>query len=304
MPHLRNNNVLSVRNPDPMASFSREPQHELPFPSISRTLTVLALVATLAACAAAPPRTDDKFEHFNRKVYAFNDALDDTVIRPAAVAYRKITSNDMRRIVNNFFANVRMPITIANDVLQVEPKLALRNTGRFAVNSVLGFAGLFDPASEMKMPPSETDFGITLAKWGVPEGPYIVLPFIGSTTGRDIFRLPVDSYFFDPLSAYARNHDFDYHAQEFPNVLYLITLRASAIDGENLLEGVYDPYVFFRDAYRQRRLYRLYNGEPPQKYIDTLQGVNEVDVDKLLEQQHEYERSQKADKSGKPTRPQ
>ncbi|MEO8459827.1 MAG: VacJ family lipoprotein [Dokdonella sp.] len=260
---------------------------------------VLLIAAVLAGCSVAPPRSDDRFEPFNRKVYAFNDTLDKALIRPAAVVYRKVTTPDIRRLLSNFFANVRMPITIANDVLQAEPKLALRNTGRFAINTTLGFAGFFDPASEMKLPRNETDFGITLAKWGLPDGPYLVLPLIGSTSGRDVFRLPVDSYFFDPMSAYARNHDFAYHAQEYPSIVYLVTLRSSGIEAEGLLEGVYDPYVFYRDAYRQRRLYALYNGEPPREYIDKVQGVDEIDVDQLLEQQREYEEKQ-GDKSAKP----
>jgi phospholipid-binding lipoprotein MlaA len=196
------------------------------------------------------------------------------------VGYRKVTSANMRRIVANFFANVKMPITIINDILQVDPKSAARNTGRFVVNSTVGFAGLFDPASEMELPPDETDFGVTLAKWGLPEGPYLVLPLVGSTTARDVWRLPVDNYF---------------HAEQLPNAFYLITLRARGIEAEGLLEGVYDPYVFYRDAYRQRRLYAIYNGAPPADVIDQMQGTNDMDVDKLLDEQHAYENK----KSGK-----
>jgi len=245
----------------------------------------------LAGCTIAKPRSDDPWEGFNRKMYKFNDAADKAVIRPVASGYRKITSSDMRRVVSNFFANVRMPITIVNDILQVAPKAALHNTGRFVINSTVGFAGFFDPASELKLPPDETDFGVTLAKWGLPEGPYLVLPLVGSTSVRDVWRLPVDNYF-DPLAWYAKENDLRLHAEQFPSIFYLITLRARGIDAEGLLDGVYDPYVFYRDAYRQRRLYDIYDGTPPAEVTDQLQGTGDLDVDKLLDEQHAYEKKQ------------
>lgn len=242
----------------------------------------------LAGCTVAPPRTDDPWEKFNRKMYAFNDAADRAVIRPAAVAYRKVTSADVRRIISNFFANVRMPVTIVNDLLQAEPKDALRHTGRFVVNSTIGFAGFFDPASEMRMPLQETDFGVTLARWGLPEGPYLVLPLIGSTSARDVWRMPADREL-DPLGWYADSRDLRLHAEELPSLMYLVTLRARGLDAENLLEGVYDPYVFYRDAYRQRRLYEIYDGQPPADASAVLQGIDDTDVDALLEEQRDYE---------------
>lgn len=255
------------------------------------------LLLTLTGCTIAKPRTDDPWEGFNRKMYAFNDAADKAVIRPVAVGYRKVTTVTMRRLISNFFSNIKMPITIVNDVLQGEPGRAAHNTGRFVVNTTVGFVGFFDPASEMNLQLDETDFGVTLAKWGVPEGPYLVLPLVGSTTVRDVWRLPVDQYF-DPLSWYANDHDLRYHAEYYPNLLYLVTLRARGIEAEGLLEGVYDPYVFYRDAYRQRRLYELYDGQPPAEIIEQMQGTNDTDIDQLLDEQHKYEQKEK--KSGKP----
>ena len=110
-----------------------------------------------------------------------------------------------------------------------------------------------------------------------------------------MFRLPVDSYF-DPLAYYARNNDLRYHAEFLPSAFYLITLRASGLDAEAMLEGNYDPYVFLRDAYRQRRLYTIYEGQPPASVIETMQGVGDdgIDVDALLQEQHKYEKSQQA----------
>jgi phospholipid-binding lipoprotein MlaA len=249
----------------------------------------LLLALLVAGCATPMPRKDDPYESFNRKMYAFNDFADRVAIRPAAVGYRKITNDTSRRLISNFFANIESPITIANDLLQANAKEALKATTRLAINSTIGVLGIFDPASELSIEASETDFGVTLAKWGVPEGPYLVLPLIGSTTGRDIISYPVDRYAFDPLSWYARSHDFNLGAEYLPTVAYLVTLRSSGIDAEGLLEGAYDPYVFYRDAYRQRRLYKIYRGNPPMEAIQSLQGVEDVDIDALLKEQEKYE---------------
>lgn len=273
-------------------------------PDRALRVACVLLVLLLAGCATPMPRKDDPYEKFNRKMYAFNDFADRVAIRPVAVGYRKITNDTSRRLISNFFANVESPITIANDVLQANAKEAAKATGRFAINTTIGLLGLFDPASELGIEASRTDFGVTLAKWGVPEGPYLVLPLIGSTTGRDLPALAVDRYAFDPLSWYARSHDFRLHGEYLPTVAYLVTLRSSAIDAEGLLEGVYDPYVFYRDAYRQRRLYRIYRGNPPMEAIQSLQGVEDVDIDALLKEQEKYEKQHKIKDDGGGGRPQ
>jgi phospholipid-binding lipoprotein MlaA len=248
----------------------------------------------LAGCATPMPRKDDPYENFNRKMYAFNDFADRVAIRPVAVAYRKVTNPTSRTLVSNFFANIESPITIANDLLQANPKEAFKATSRFVINTTVGVLGLFDPASEMNIVASETDFGVTLAKWGVPDGPYLVLPLLGSSSVRDLPGFMVDRYAFDPLSWYSSEHNFKLHAEYLPTLAYLVTLRSSAIDAEGLLEGVYDPYVFYRDAYRQRRLYKIYRGNPPLEVIQSLQGVEDIDdADKLLEEQQKVEQEQK-----------
>ena len=276
----------------------------MPKPLLNSALRAIAVILVLlaAGCATTPmPRKDDPYESFNRKMYSFNDLADRVAIRPVAVGYRKITNDTSRRLISNFFANLESPVTIANDLLQADPKEAFKATSRLVINSTVGLLGFFDPASEMSIDVSKTDFGVTLAKWGVPEGPYLVLPLLGSTTGRDVASFPVDRFLFDPLSWYAASHSFNYHAQYLPTVAHLITLRSSAIDAEGLLEGVYDPYVFYRDAYRQRRLYKIYRGNPPMEAIQSLQGVDDVDVDALLKEQEKYEGQHKQDPD-KPTK--
>ncbi len=271
-----------------------------------RRVALLAAIVALAGCAIAKPRTDDPYEKFNRKVYAFNDTVDKAVIRPVAVGYRKITNPPVRRSINDFFTNIRMPVTAANDLLQARPKKALSASARFLINLTLGLGGFFDPASRMGLPLDDTDFGITLARWGVPDGPYLMLPLVGPTTGRDVWRLPVDSYFFDPLSIYARNQDSLKHGQEYlPQMLYLVSLRSRAIDAESFLKSAYDPYVFLRDAYRQQRVYKLYDGNPPSAVIDRMQGLDQpgFDPDELLKQQHAWEKSRKDKKAAQDAAP-
>jgi phospholipid-binding lipoprotein MlaA len=270
------------------------------FEHVRRLVGFGFIFVLLAGCATPMPRNDDPYEKFNRKMYAFNDFADRVAIRPVAVGYRKITNQTSRTLISNFFSNVQSPITIANDLLQANLPQAFRATGRLVINTTIGMLGFFDPAGEMGIQASESDFGVTLAKWGVPEGPYLVLPLYGSTTMRDVWRLPVDSYFFDPLAIYARSHNFKWNAEYLPTIAHLVTLRSSAIDAESLLEGAYDPYVFYRDAYRQRRLYFIYRGEPPLNVIQALQGVEDVeDADKLLEEQQKFEQQKKPDDSPK-----
>ncbi|OOG53957.1 ABC transporter [Rhodanobacter sp. B05] len=274
---------------------SSSPRHFL----LRRWLPMLA-VAILAGCTIAKPRTDDPLEKYNRKAYEFNNAVDKAVIRPVALGYRKVTNPPVRRSFSDFFTNIRMPITVANDLLQARPKQALQSTGRFLVNLTLGIGGFFDPASQLGLPLEDNDFGITLARWGAPEGDFLMVPLLGPSTARDIWRIPVDSYFFDPLSLFAANHHYN-GLQYLPQAMYLVTLRSRAIDAEGFLASAYDPYVFIRDAYRQQRLYEIYDGNPPAAIIERMQGLDtpDFDPDQLLQQQHDWEKNHPK-QTGKP----
>lgn len=270
----------------------------------ARWPVIAGLATVLAACAVAPPRSDDPLQKFNRRVFAFNQVADKTAIRPVAKAYVKLTGPKERVLIGNFFENLRSPVTIINDLLQGRPAPALEAGGRFLVNSTVGFLGFFNPAGDMNLPAHPTDFGVTLAHWGVPEGPYLVLPFIGPTTLRDVWRFPVDTYF-DPLGWYARGHAFEWHAQYLPSAAYLVTLRASALPLDPMIDSAYDPYAFVRDAYRQHRLFEIYYGNPPLPVIERLQGTepdqkSDQEIDQLLLQQHAYEKSHRVNHSSVP----
>ncbi len=266
---------------------------------------LVAVVVALTGCAIAKPRTDDPWQSFNRKAYAFNHTVDRVAIRPAAKAYRKVTTPPVREHINDFFTNIRLPVAIANDLLQAKPRRALESSGRFLINLTIGFLGFFDPASQLGLPPDDNDFGVTLARWGVPEGPYVVVPLLGPNTVRDVWRFPVDSRFFDPLSLFGREHSYAYGQQYLPALIYLVTLRSRAIDAESFLESAYDPYVFLRDAYRQRRLYKIYYGNPPASAIERMQGLDQqnFDPEKLLEQQHAWEKKHPAKPASAGTAP-
>src|SRR5215475_6049746 len=124
-----------------------------PMPNLlrRRPLAICALVLLLAGCATPMPRTDDPYESFNRKMYAFNDLADRVAIRPVAVGYRKITNDTSRRLISNFFANIESPITIGNDILQANPKEAFKATSRLVINTTIGLLGFFVPASELQI---------------------------------------------------------------------------------------------------------------------------------------------------------
>ena len=166
-----------------------------------RRWSTIAAVLLLAGCAIAKPRTDDPLEKYNRAAYQFNDSVDKVVVRPVALGYRKVTNAPVRRSFSDFFTNIRMPVTVANDLLQARPKQALENTGRFLINLTLGIGGFFDPASQLGLPLEDNDFGITLARWGVPEGDYLVLPLLGPNTVRDIWQHSGRQLFLRPADA-------------------------------------------------------------------------------------------------------
>ena len=152
--------------------------------------------------AAAEPSNgeiQDPWEGFNRRMFAVNDAVDGALIVPAARAYRAVTVKKQRKGIRNFLANARTPVIFVNDLLQGEFKRAGTTMGRFVVNTTIGFGGMGDPAERLGLEQHSEDFGQTLAVWGAPSGPYLVLPFFGPSTLRDGFGAGVDTAI-DPLT--------------------------------------------------------------------------------------------------------
>ncbi|WP_444921137.1 VacJ family lipoprotein [Microbulbifer sp. CnH-101-G] len=196
----------------------------------------------------------DPWEGFNRAIFSFNDGADRYVLKPAAVSYRQITPIFMQQGVSNFFSNLGEVTNTFNGVLQGKWGQAGNDAGRLLINTTIGIAGLFDVAKHMGLEKGDgEDFGQTLAVWGVPSGPYLVLPLLGPSTVRDTPAKVVD-YYTNPLTYV--EHDPTRYTLRATDI---IQGRASLLQAESLLQG--DRYVLLRDAYLQRRDFLIVDGE-------------------------------------------
>ncbi|MFY0991944.1 VacJ family lipoprotein [Halomonas sp. C05BenzN] len=217
-------------------------------------LLALLLLAGCASTAAVEERhPDDPWEGFNRRVFAFNDALDRAVLKPVARGYRKVTPPPVQTGVGNFFSNLGELRTALNSVLQGKPGNAGIATSRFLINTTVGIGGLWDFATHMEITGRDEDFGQTLGTWGVDAGPYLVLPLLGPSTVRDTAGLPLDMYTY-PVT-YVEDDKVRYGL----TALRVVDTRAGLLDQEELIRG--DRYSFIRDAWLQRRRFEVSDGE-------------------------------------------
>ena len=229
-----------------------------------RILVALAACLLFGACASAPSdsvtQTQDPWEGFNRKMYAFNDKLDKNVARPVAGAYNRAMPAPARGGIHNVLSNLGEPVTVINDLLQGKIKQSLQDTGRFILNSTVGLLGWFDPAKHVGLEKHDEDLGQTLAVWGVPSGPYVVLPVLGPSTVRDTGGTGGDIYL-NPVK-----EDMQPRYRNDATLLYGLDTRAGLMQANDTIDGAYDPYAFVRDAYLQNRRFKIYDGNPPQDY--------------------------------------
>ena len=226
-----------------------------------RQLSHIALAASLVlvGCASAPTANPkDPWESMNRSVASFNDTVDDNVLKPVATGYRNVVPNLIQTGVRNVFNNLADMWSTVNNLLQLKPLNTVESLGRVVVNTVFGIYGIFDVATYIKLERHPEDFGQTLGYWGVPNGPYLVLPLFGPSTLRDGASLPVD--FAVSPSQYIS--DIPTRNQVF--VLRLVSKRAELLKSGNMLEEAsIDKYSFTRDAYLQYRRSQIYDGNPP-----------------------------------------
>ena len=214
-----------------------------------------------AGCASTHVTTDpkDPFEGYNRVVYSFNQHFDDAVAKPVAKTYKKITPVWVDAGITNFFSNLGDVIIVANDLLQLKLIQTTTDTARLFFNTTIGVFGFIDVASHMDLPKHNEDFGQTLGYWGVPPGPYFVLPFLGPSTIRDTVGLGTDYFEFDPVF-----HKATSAARNSMYVVDFIDTRADLLSASRLLKAAaLDPYTYTREAYFQRRRYYIYDGNPP-----------------------------------------
>lgn len=234
----------------------------LPFMVIGLTLTVTWSQAALAQNmqepmdpAKAPEVSEeDPFESWNRKVFAFNDALDRWFLRPVASAYRTVTPDMVDRGVTNFFSNLGEVSNFANSALQGKGESAVVAFGRFTFNTVFGLGGVFDVATSFDLPEREEDFGQTLGVWGVGSGPYLVLPFLGPSTPRHATGFATDAFVLpSPWD------EIEYPEWYYLRALQVVDTRADLIPAEGMISG--DRYTFMRNAFLQRREFLLNDGK-------------------------------------------
>ena len=231
----------------------------------SRRSCVLLITALLAlsicGCAAKNgaqlEEISDPFEPVNRVTYKINDWGDKFILRPIAKGYEWLFPRFVRTGINNFYDNLGYPMDIVNALLQGKFTQAASDTGRLALNSTLGLAGFLDPATDIGLERHEEDFGQTMGVWGIPQGPYLVVPLFGPRTVRSGAGNLVDALYHPQVQM--RNSSL----RTKINILYFINLRSTLLGIDKELQRAFDPYAFVRDAYLQNRRYLLFDGNLP-----------------------------------------
>lgn len=229
----------------------------------------LAAAISLSACVTLPPNhvrnPQDPWESWNRGVYRVNDKLDRAVALPVARAYVRHVPGGIRASVSNFFANVTTPGVMVNDALEGKFKNAGSDLGRFLLNTIVGFGGLFDPASSAGLDRNYADFGLTLGHWGVHPGPFFELPILGPSSVRDgLGKIP--DYYLRPTTYIPDDWIVGY-------VLWLpdaVDTRAALLPLQSTIDQSFDPYAVIRDAYLSRRAYLVSDGKvsPSDELVD------------------------------------
>ena len=225
-----------------------------------RLFPVLAAAIFAGGCASMPEGEGveyDPWERLNRSVYAVNDVADRAVTKPVARGYTAVLPEPVRQGITNFSRNLLTPLYSVNNFLQGKPREGVGELIRLAVNSTVGIGGIFDVAAMNGVESHPEDFGQTAAVWGVPAGPYVVIPFLGPQTLRDAVLLPLDLQL-DPLYHYD-----DASVRDRLYVLRLINLRANLLPLDDLLKDSADPYVTMRESFLQNREFEIYDGNPP-----------------------------------------
>jgi phospholipid-binding lipoprotein MlaA len=216
---------------------------------VARWAGVAALGVALTGCATGPaadPR--DPFENYNREMTRFNEAVDEAVLKPVATGYATVTPDPVRTAVSNFFNNLKDVWGTVNTALQLRGEATAVNFMRVNVNTFIGLGGLIDIASDMGLYKTKADFGQTLGHWGVPPGPYLVLPLLGPSTVRDTVGMGVEA-----------RGDLVGHMEHIPSrnsltALRLVETRAGLLRaGAMLDEAALDKYTFTREIFLQRR---------------------------------------------------
>ncbi len=236
------------------------------------TLITLSLFVVFASgCASTGSVDKDPFETANRAILKFNLSSDKHVLAPVARGYKKVLPQPVRNGISNFFSNLWEPMTIVNDLLQGKFKMAGVSTGRFIINTTVGILGFADVATRLDLPHHREDFGQTLAVWGVPSGPYLVLPFLGPSNLRDTGGLIPQFVYADIVALQ------DSPESLIGGVTRVVDTRSRFLGTEEILELQPDKYLFIREGYRQTRLNQINDG------VGTGEDSEDDLLDELLE---------------------
>jgi len=236
----------------------------------SATILIVLLALLINGCAKRPPDSDpealaayleknDPLEPMNRAIFSFNMGFDDLILEPTAKLYRRFGPPDIRDGISNFVTNWREPVTFVNDVLQAEPKRAGNALVRFAINSTFGFLGVFDTAKHWGIEGHDEDFGQSFARWGIGEGPFIMLPFLGPSNARDLSGFVTD-FFYDPVSLWLAHKGWVYVRYGRLALRGLIYREENLETLDDMSKSSTDFYATIRSAYRQYRTYEINNG--------------------------------------------
>jgi phospholipid-binding lipoprotein MlaA len=238
-------------------------------PAVVRALPPAALVVALAVALAGcttiresrggPGQRLDPWEKWNRKVFNFNEDLDNAVLKPVATTYTDVVPQPVRRGVTNFFANFADGWSAINNILQGKIEIGFEDVTRVMANTLFGLVGVFDVASEMGLDRHFEDFGQTLGHYGVGAGAYVVLPILGPSTVRDTAALPLDRLATPPALVDGTANQIGL------GLLQLINTRASLLGATRVIDEIsLDKYTFVRDAYLQRRRSLVFDGDVPE----------------------------------------
>lgn len=237
--------------------------------SFLKIVLVCFFVFSLFGCASnkfqpTDPKRDP-LEYYNRKIFAFNMVVDKVFYKPVATVYDTVLPWQIKRGVSNFFNNIGDVTSAANSLLQLHFVQVGATLARIVINTTAGLGGLFDVASSIGLDRDQEDFGLTLAKWGSKNTPYLVLPFIGPFTLRDAVGFPIDYYLFS-IWPFMKADTLFYSLRG----TQFVQKRAKLLAGDKLIEQSFDPYLFVRDAYLQRRAYLVKESgeEHVKKYVD------------------------------------
>lgn len=238
--------------------------------TINNKLPLTCLIAALAitGCAATTPKEvaeADPWRAWNKSTQSFNDSFDKHILKPMAIGYLNVTTDTIDRGVTNFFSNINDIGVTINDVLQLKLLQGGMDISRFIVNTTAGVGGVFDWAEKIDLPKHNEDFGQTLGYWGVPSGPYLVLPFFGASTPRDTVGLLGDALL-DPLTYVSIFGGFAGNMTTIgTSVLDATDYRAGVMTSEKVVNEATDGnrYDFIKNSYLQHREYLIYDGNPP-----------------------------------------